>query len=165
MGEGNPGWFDPEDASSKGSQSFSNRWTVTQSTDGWSASCEANDSREESWLRYYHRVLSPLQWTTIKLTGKTPAPVPPYSSRLISDFTWYNAAIYTDRSSVYDERGKLVSSYTTDWLPNDVRDRGGSAYSRSLPGMPMANIENDGKHWMEILPPNSKFNSAKEVGP
>jgi signal peptidase I len=143
IGEGNLGW-DPTVKNTV----FSNRWNVEQTTKAWSATCvSSEDPSDVAWIRYHHRILSPLQWSVLQETGKTPAPIDPYSSRLISDFTSYNAAIYTDRSNAYDNKGAILPSYSMDWTPNDVRDRGGAEYARSLPGMPMANIETDGKHW------------------
>jgi len=145
MGKGNPGW---NSSTGNATADFSNRWTVKQTKELWSASCDASKNENDTaWIRYYHRVLSPLQWTSVRVTGKTPAPIHPYSSRLISDFTFYNASINSDRDDVYDRNGKLRADYRTDWLPSDVRDRGGANYLRSLPFMTMANLETDGKHW------------------
>ena len=145
MGKGNPGWVEKiGDAN----QDFSNRWTIEQTTQAWSATCAASKKDDDTaWIRYYHRVLSPMQWTAIRSTGKPPATIAPYSGRLVSDFTAYNAAIYADREDIYDQKGKLTSAFNTNWLPNDVRDRGGAAYARSMSNVPMANLETDGKHW------------------
>jgi signal peptidase I len=160
IGDGNLGW-DPNVKNAV----FSNRWDVEQTTEAWSATCRSSeDPSDVAWIRYYHRILSPLQWTVLLETGKTPAPIDPYSSRLISDFTSYNATIYTtDRHSVYDEKGKVQPTYSIDWKPNDVRDKG-AQYVRSLPGMPSANYETDGKHWTGDLASEFELELASGKG-
>ncbi|MDZ4848374.1 MAG: signal peptidase I [Pirellulaceae bacterium] len=143
---GNPGWSDEKAKPS--SEIFSNRWEIEHTPEVWSANCKATEDKSDiAWIRYFHRVLTPLQWSSIELTGKLPAPIAPYSSRLISDFTSYNASIHTDRSNVCERDGKLSDDFKNDWLPSDVRDWGGSKFSRTSRGMPNANLENDGKHW------------------
>ena len=145
IGKGNPGW---NASVSNTTDVYSNTWTVNQSPSSWSAKCEESTSKESTaWIRYYHRVLSPQQWDYIRVNGKPPAPIHPYSSRLISDFTFYNAGIYASRSDVYDQNRNLRPDYKTDWLPSDVRDNAGATYLRSTRTMRMANLETDGKHW------------------
>jgi signal peptidase I len=132
------GWVVNQSAAAEGSQPGPVAWSAqlaTPKSDGSSA-----------WLRYYHRVLSPLQWTSILETGKLPAAILPYSSRLISDFTAYNGAIKTERFNVFDKSGKLSKDYSTDWLPSDVSNPAASSYSRYS-----SRFETDGMHWAPDL--------------
>ena len=144
-GAGNPGFSSPADRPSM--TPIENGWVVNQSAAKWSAQLTAPTSDGSSaWLRYYHRVLSPQQWTSILKTGKLPAPIPPYSSRLISDFTSYNGAVKTERFNVFDKSGKLLKDYVTDWLPSEVSNPAASSYSRYN-----SRFETDGMHWVPDL--------------
>ena len=143
-------------------QAIENGWEVKQSVlpqgssssfqTTWSASLASppNDGAT-AWLRYYHRVLSPQQWTSIIESGRLPTPIPPYSSRLISDFTAYNGTIKTERLNAYDRDGKVLDDYVTDWLPVDISNPAASSYSRYS-----GRFETDGMHWVPDLA--SEFN-------
>lgn len=132
------GWVVNQSASAEGSQSGAVAWSAKLAT--------LQNDGSSAWLRYYHRVLSPLQWTSILETGKLPAAILPYSSRLISDFTAYNGAIKTERFNVFDKFGKLSKDYSTDWLPSDVSNPAASSYSRYS-----SRFETDGMHWAPDL--------------
>jgi signal peptidase I len=153
-GDGNLG-FSSSDVS-PAVMPIENGWVVNQSVPAessrngaaqWSAQLEKpKPDGSSAWLRYYHRVLSPLQWTSILETGKLPAAILPYSSRLISDFTAYNGAIKTERFNVFDKFGKLSKDYSTDWLPSDVSNPAASSFSRYS-----SRFETDGMHWAPDL--------------
>ena len=109
-------------------------WQVNQSESKWSASVSKVPTGSTHWLRYYHRVVDTLAWESVESTGKLPAPIGPYSSRLISDFTAYNASYSTKTSQINDEK---FNSIATDWIR--AANRSGFGSNRPL--------ENDGVHW------------------
>ncbi|XZE32789.1 signal peptidase I [Pirellulaceae bacterium SH501] len=80
---GMPSWWQPLSAEDK-------NWTVQWDEKAWTAVCK-NDSKELSWLRYYHRVVDPAAWNYIQTNGVFPARPDARQPRLILDFTAYNA--------------------------------------------------------------------------
>jgi signal peptidase I len=140
-GAGNLGWD-----INKADQEFSNGWTVTNEPTKWEAEFKPNgDASSPAWLRYHHRVLSRTQWASIEKSGKLPAPVPRYSSRLISDFTAYNFDTSRDRSRTYDESGRIDGSYVKKWNPAEPNEEGFyNFHERQSGSLP---FENDGRFW------------------
>jgi signal peptidase I len=131
IGQGNLGWDLKADT-----PIYENGWTITQAEEEWSAEFKPDEkSSTESWLRYHHRILTPMQWESIDASGSLPAPIPPYASRLIADFTAYNSGIWKSRSSVYDRGNTFNPSYRDGFRPSDPA-RGGFRPS-----------ETDGRHW------------------
>lgn len=109
-------------------------WQVDQSGSKWSATINKVPAGTTHWLRYYHRVVDTLAWESVESTGKLPAPIQPYSSRLVSDFTAYNASYSTDKSRIDVEN---FDSIARDWIR--MANRSGFGSNRPL--------ENDGIHW------------------
>jgi signal peptidase I len=116
-------------------------WKVTQTSDRWRADfAPADENRQAwSWLRYYHRVLHPGQWQYLHQHGELPAPVDPYQSRLISDFTAYNAYTLVRRSLVYDGP-RLRPQYAAALAELDLRIAGRGCH-----------LARDGQHWVADL--------------
>jgi len=101
-------------------------WQVSQTESKWSATIDKAPQDAMQWIRYYHRVVDPLAWESVNATGNLPNPIDPRSSRLISDFTAYNAS--------YTATGGLV----------DRANFGSSARALISSGRTM---DNDGIHW------------------
>ncbi len=140
-GEGNLGW-NIENAD----QDFSNGWTVFNEPTKWEAQFKPSGEKNvTAWLRYHHRVLSRTQWAAIEKSGKLPAPIPKYTSRLISDFTAYNCDTSRHRSSVYSENGSVDGSYAKSWNAAEPNENGFYSYhDRQVSSL---SSENDGRFW------------------
>ena len=113
-------------------------WRVEQTETKWSASITKAPTGTLSWLRYYHRIVDPLAWESVEATGKLPAPIQPQSSRLITDFTAYNASYSTQRSRIDMENFQSIAEEL-------IRSTNRSGFSSSRP------LENDGAHWTSDL--------------
>jgi len=109
-------------------------WRIEQTETKWAASISNAPTGMTSWLRYYHRVVDPLAWESIEATGKLPVPIQPQSSRLVTDFTAYNAGYSTNKSRINAENFQAIAQ---DWI--QAANRAGFAANRPL--------ENDGIHW------------------
>ncbi len=108
-------------------------WLVEQTEKTWSASIAKVPTGTTHWLRYYHHVVDPFSWETVETTGKLPAPIPPQSSRLITDFTAYNAS-YSSESGVDRENFQADAQ-------NLIRRANHFGFVSNRP------LENDGIHW------------------
>jgi len=113
-------------------------WQVEQTESKWSATISNVPAGSTHWLRYYHRVVDTLAWESVEATGKLPTPIQPLSSRLISDFTAYNASYSTRKSQINDEK---FESIAMDW----IRTANRSGFGSNRP------LENDGVHWASDL--------------
>ena len=142
---GLPSPFQPFPAASTADSSS---WKVQYSVANWSAECDATkgSSDQIQWLRYFHRVIDPMTWDYVRENGKFPSELEPYSVRLITDFTHYNAGLLNmNLAAVYNPDGSFAKSY-----------RGG-VDPRELPGMSFpggessANSQNDGLNWVGDL--------------
>jgi signal peptidase I len=87
-------------------------WKVEQSESSWSASLDARTTSVSSeawqpkqleWLRYYHKVVDPRGWESVKQNGAFPVPIHPYSSKLITDYTHYNDSDITRAPEVHSD--------------------------------------------------------------
>ncbi|MBX3421403.1 MAG: signal peptidase I [Pirellulaceae bacterium] len=63
-------------------------WQVNHSPEAWSANLSADP--QTSWLRYYHKDLTPRQWLAVEQGQQLPE-VSPTQSQLITDFLAYNS--------------------------------------------------------------------------
>jgi signal peptidase I len=111
-------------------------WDVKQSETAWSASIANVPSGATHWLRYYHRVIDPVAWESVNSRGAFPAPIAPQSSRLITDFTAYNASYATDAST----RSKINPERYRESVSDLIRDSNQRGFARRP-------LENDGIHW------------------
>jgi signal peptidase I len=84
-------------------------------------------------------VLHPGQWQYLREHGELPTPVDPYQSRLISDFTAYNAYTLVRRSLVYDGP-RLRPQYAAALAELDLRIAGRGCH-----------LARDGQHWVADL--------------
>ena len=125
-------------------------WNVNQSETNWSAAITGVPSGTTHWMRYYHRVVNPLAWESIETTSALPAPIPPQSSRLITDFTAYNASYSTDSTGRIDENFRSVA----EGIIRNSNARGG-ALNRPF--------ENDGIHWTGDLATEIDFKTEKDT--
>jgi signal peptidase I len=108
-------------------------WLVEQTEKNWSASISKVPTGKTHWLRYYHHVVDPLSWESVETTGKLPAPIPPQSSRLVTDFTAYNAS--------YSSDGGVERENFQDDALNLIRRANRFGFASNRP------LENDGIHW------------------
>lgn len=109
-------------------------WQVEQTESKWSATISNVPVGTTHWLRYYHRVIDPLAWESVETIGKLPVPMQPYASRLISDFTAYNASYSTKKSQIEVEKFEAGARGL-------MRDANRSGFGANRP------LENDGFHW------------------
>ena len=124
-------------------------WNVEQTEKAWSASVAKVPAGSTHWLRYYHHVVDPLAWESVETTGKLPAPVPPQSSRLVTDFTAYNAGYWS-------EGGIAPEDYQKD-AQNLIRRAQRSGFVLNQP------LENDGIHWTGDLAAEFEIKTEKET--
>lgn len=124
-------------------------WQVNQTESKWSASIANSPAGKMSWLRYYHRVIDPLAWQMVESTGALPAPVQPDSSRLISDFTAYNASYSTTRARIQEDKFQASAE---ELIQNQNFNGFGS--NRVL--------ENDGMHWTGDLAADFEIKTDRE---
>lgn len=125
-------------------------WRVEQTETKWSASITKAPTGTISWLRYYHRVVDPLAWESVDATGKLPAPIQPQSSRLITDFTAYNASYSTDKSRINVENFQSIAE-------DLIRSTNRSGFSSSRP------LENDGVHWTSDLAADFEIKTERDT--
>jgi len=125
-------------------------WQVEQTETKWSASITKAPTGTISWLRYYHRVVDPLAWESVEATGKLPVPIQPQSSRLITDFTAYNASYSTDKSRINVENFQSIAE-------DLIRSTNRSGFSSSRP------LENDGVHWTSDLAADFEIKTERET--
>jgi signal peptidase I len=126
------------------------QWKVEQSETKWSASVANVPPGTTHWLRYYHRVVDPLAWHSISENGTLPVPMSAQSSRLITDFTAYNAhyLTYKNRIDIKNYR-ETVTDVMRD------ADRSGLQGSRRL--------ENDGIHWTGELAGDFEVSTSRNT--
>ncbi len=104
-------------------------WTIGYEGDKWSAKVDGVPSGAMSMIRYRHRVLDPLQWSSIRSERMVPQPIAADSYRLITDFTAYNASF------------SLAGMKS---IPNNYSATADQLLGNKLTQSP---IENDGLHW------------------
>jgi len=114
-------------------------WQVKQSESNWSASVTGVPAGETQWMRYYHRIVDPLAWEHLEKTGSLPVTVSPQSSRLITDFTGYNAG--------YSSNIKFAPQNFQADAESSIRTTNKRGYAKYSPRP----IENDGIHWVGDL--------------
>lgn len=125
-------------------------WKVDYSPQAWSASCDASNSNEPQWIRYYHQVIDPQNWSIVKQSGKFPASISSHEGRLISDFTHYNAAISRMAGSVYvheelpNRTYRRTKKFTKGYASGDPSVFNGATAENT-------NFANDGVHWVGDL--------------
>ena len=125
-------------------------WQVEQSETKWSATISKAPAGKTHWLRYYHRVVDTLAWESVEATGKLPAQVKPDSSRLVSDFTAYNASYSTSKSRINTEN---FDRDAKDWIRNSNR----SGFGSNRP------LENDGIHWTGDLAGDFEITTERDT--
>jgi len=104
-------------------------WTIGYEGDKWSAKVDGVPSGALSMIRYRHRVLDPLQWSSIRSEGMVPKPIPADSYRLITDFTAYNASFsFTGMKSIPQKYSETADQQLDEKLKRSP-------------------LENDGLHW------------------
>ncbi len=126
-------------------------WKVEQSETNWSASITKAQPGAIHWLRYYHRVVDPLAWESVEATGKLPVPMLPQSSRLVTDFTAYNASYSCPNNSLPDRKSEFRA--TADNLIRSA-NRSGFGFNRPL--------ENDGVHWTGDLAADFEIKTERD---
>jgi signal peptidase I len=121
-------------------------WKIDQDGPEWNAMISNVSAGSTHWMRYYHRVVDPIAWAKIESTKQLAAPMAAQSSRLITDFTAYNAAYYVDRPD------SIAEPYR-DFVTRTMRDitRRSFSISQSVP------TENDGVHWTGDLAVEADF--------
>jgi len=124
-------------------------WLVEQTETSWSASIASVPAGSTHWLRYYHRVVDPLSWESVETTGNLPSPIPPQSSRLVTDFTAYNANYSSDT--------KLDSDNFQEDAQNLIRRAQRSGFILNLP------LENDGIHWTGDLAAEFEIKTERDT--
>ncbi len=112
------------------------RWKVASDPQKWSASIDSVPAGETHWLRYYHRVVDPAAWEYIESNKLLPTATPPDTSRLITDFTAYNAHYLVDESQI----GTVDKERAREEIRRFHR-KGLNTISHLRP------LENDGIHW------------------
>ena len=127
-------------------------WKVDQSETKWSASITKAPPGAIHWLRYYHRVVDPLAWESVEATGKLPVPILPQSSRLITDFTAYNASYSCPNNSLPDRKNEF--RLTAD---NLIRSANRSGIGSNRP------LENDGIHWTGDLATDFEIKTERDT--
>ena len=125
-------------------------WQVEQTETKWSASITKAPTGTISWLRYYHRVVDPLVWESVEATGKLPVPIQPQSSRLITDFTAYNASYSTDKSRINVQNFQSIAE-------DLIRSTNRSGFGSGRP------LENDGVHWTSDLAADFEIKTERET--
>lgn len=110
-------------------------WKVEQAVGKWTASISNAPAGSTQWIRYFHRVIDPLSWEKIGLNQKLDAPVAPDSSRLVTDFTAYNASFsrYTPK-----KMAEPFAQFAAETISNSIRNWSPTTSQA---------IENDGIHW------------------
>ena len=124
-------------------------WLVEQTETTWSASIAKVPAGTTHWLRYYHHVVDPLSWESVETTGNLPAPIPPQSSRLVTDFTAYNAS-YTSDAGIERE------NFQEDAL-NLIRRANRFGFASNRP------LENDGIHWTGDLAAEFEIKTERDT--
>ena len=125
-------------------------WQVVQTDTKWSASITKAPTETISWLRYYHHVVDPLAWESVEATGKLPAPIQPQSSRLVTDFTAYNASYSTHKSRINIENFQSIAE-------DLIRSANRSGFVSSRP------LENDGIHWTGDLAADFEIKTERDT--
>ena len=125
-------------------------WRVDQTETKWSAAITNAPAGTISWLRYYHRVVDPLAWESIDATGKLPATVQPQSSRLITDFTAYNASYSTHKSQINAENFQSIAA-------DLIHSANSSGFSQGRL------LENDGVHWTGDLAADFQIKTERDT--
>lgn len=129
------------------------KWQVTQTESKWSASITDVPAGSTHWLRYYHHVVDPLVWDSLRQTGILPNAIPPRSSRLITDFTAYNARFSTFNTKMNkNDFRPLAESFISSAI-----QRGISGDRRNVP------LEYDGMHWIGDLAADFEFKTERET--
>lgn len=124
-------------------------WLVDQTETTWSASIAKVPAGTTHWLRYYHHVVDPLSWESVETTGNLPAPIPPQSSRLVTDFTAYNAS-YSSDSGIESE------NFQEDAM-NLIRRANRFGFTSNRP------LENDGIHWTGDLAAEFEIKTERDT--
>lgn len=127
-------------------------WKVQQSETNWTASVKDVPKGATQTIRYYHRVVEPSIWNAIETNGAFPIAVPPQSSRLITDFTAYNASYVVDSNS----RSRIDPDRYTETAGEVIREANRSSYSRRM-------LENDGMHWTGDLATDIEIKTEKDT--
>jgi signal peptidase I len=124
-------------------------WRVEQTEAAWSAAIANVPSGSTHWLRYYHQVVDPIAWESVETTGNLPSPIPPQSSRLVTDFTAYNAG-YSSDSGIDKE------NFQEDAL-NLIRRANRFGFVSNRP------LENDGIHWTGDLAAEFEIKTERDT--
>jgi len=124
-------------------------WLVEQTENAWSASIAKVPGGSTHWLRYYHHVVDPLAWESVETTGSLPAPIPPQFSRLVTDFTAYNASYSADAG--IDKENFQVDAQ------NLIRRANRFGFVSNRP------LENDGIHWTGDLAAEFEINTERDT--
>ncbi len=150
-------------------------WQVENSESQWSAKLSAADN--PTWLRYYHKVVSPEQWERVQ-QGGTLNPVDPYSSRLVTDFLAYNTSfILTDATSAFHLApgglAKFIPGFIrgqgtgVGWTPNDAIAADETVFEYAQDNGLHIRRErdaNDGLHWVGDLAVELDVRVESETG-
>lgn len=146
---GVPGAWQPEQLGDK-----EGGWSVKESENLWVANAKNVPAGKTARLRYYHRVIDPVLWASIDSNRSLTVPIDPHSSRLVSDFTAYNASASMSKldaiPSNFQERAtEVIASQNRMGVSDRLRS--------SLP------LENDGLHWTGDLAAEFEFSTERDT--
>ena len=131
------------------------KWQVTQTESKWSASVADVPAGSTHWLRYYHHVVDPLVWESLRETGVLPNAIAPRSSRLITDFTAYNARFSTFTTKLNkDDFRPLAESFIRNAILSGIS---GQKKFQTVP------FEFDGMHWTGDLAADFEIKTGRET--
>lgn len=131
------------------------KWQVIQTESKWSATVADVPAGSTHWLRYYHHVVDPLVWESLRETGALPNAIPPRSSRLITDFTAYNARFSTFTTKIKkDDFRPLAESFISTAILSGIS---GQKKFQTVP------LEYDGMHWTGDLAADFEIKSERDT--
>lgn len=146
---GVPGAWQPEQIGETASG-----WTVKETENLWVATAKNIPAGQTARLRYYHRVVDPVLWASIDTNRSLTVPIDPHSSRLVTDFTAYNASASMSKLDVIPSN---FQERATEIIASQNRMGVSERLPRSLP------LENDGLHWTGDLAAEFDFSTERDT--
>ena len=129
------------------------KWQVNHTENKWSATISDVPVGSTHWLRYYHHVVDPLVWESLRETGALPNAIPPRSSRLITDFTAYNARFSMFNTRINSEKFRPLA----EQFISTAIQRGISGEKKNAP------LEYDGMHWTGDLAADFEIKTERDT--
>ncbi len=129
------------------------KWQVNHTENKWSATISDVPVGSTHWLRYYHHVVDPLVWESLREKGTLPNAIAPRSSRLITDFTAYNARFSTYNTRINSEKFRPLA----EQFISTAIQRGISGEKKNAP------LEYDGMHWTGDLAADFEIKTERDT--